>query len=39
MAGDAIRRSVARTMAQQLQKAVEVATAPFQYALSTKSRV
>ena len=32
-----IRRLVARTMAQQLQKAVEVATAPFQCALSTKA--
>ena len=37
VAGDVIRRLVARTMAQQLQKAVEVATAPFQYALSTKA--
>ena len=36
VAGDVIRRLVARTMAQ-LQKAVEVATALFQYALSTKA--
>ena len=37
VAGDVIRRLVAPTMAQQLQKAVEEATAPFQYALSTKA--
>ena len=38
VAGDVIRRLVARsTMAQQSQKAVEVATALFQYALSTKA--
>ena len=37
VAGDIIRRLVARTMAQQLQQAVEVATAPFQFALSTKA--
>ena len=37
VAGDVIRRLVARTMAQQLQKAVGVAFAPFQYALSTKA--
>ena len=35
VAGDVIRRLVARTMAQQSQKAVEVATALFHYALST----
>ena len=36
--GDAIRRVVARTVAQQLGPAVEGATAPFfQYALSTKA--
>ena len=35
--GDVVRRLVARTMAQQLSKAVERATAPFQHALSTKA--
>ena len=34
VAGDVMRRLVARTMAQQLQQAVEVATTPFQHALS-----
>ena len=33
--GEVIRRATARTVAQQLGPAVEVATAPFQYALST----
>ena len=37
MAGDAIRRLVSRTIAQQLGPAVERATAPHQYAMSTKS--
>ena len=37
VAGDVIRRLVARTVAQQLGKAVEQATAPFQYALSTRA--
>ena len=37
VAGDVVRRLVARTMAQQLGKAVEAATAPHQYALSTKA--
>ena len=37
VAGDVVRRLVARTMAQQLSKAVERATAPFQYALSTRA--
>ena len=37
VAGDVIRRLVARTVAQQLGKAVEHATAPFQYALSTRA--
>ena len=32
---DVIRRLVARTIAQQLGRAVETATAPFQYALCT----
>ena len=32
-----VRRLVARTMAQKLSKAVERATAPFQYALSTRA--
>ena len=35
--GDVIRSLVARTMAQQLTPAVERATAPHQYALSTKA--
>ena len=35
VAGDIIRRLVSRTMAQQVRKKVEKATAPFQYALST----
>ena len=35
--GDVIRRVVARTLAQQLGPAVEGATAPFLYALSTKA--
>ena len=37
VAGDVIRRLTARTMAQQLGKAVESSTAPFQFALSTKA--
>ena len=37
VAGDIIRRLVARTISQQLSSVVERATAPFQYALSTKS--
>ena len=37
VAGDVIRRLVARTIAQQLSETVERATAPFQYALSTKA--
>ena len=35
--GDVVRRLVARTMAQQMGKTVESATAPFQYALSTRA--
>ena len=35
--GDVTRRLVARTIAQQLGRAVETATAPFQYALSTRA--
>ena len=35
--GDIVRRLVARTMAKQVSKQVEAATAPFQYALSTKA--
>ena len=35
--GDTLRRLVARTIAQQLSVAVEAATAPFQYALSTRA--
>ena len=37
VAGDVIRRLVARTMAQQLGPQVEAATSPFQYALSTRA--
>ena len=37
MTGDVVRRLVAGTMAQQLSDAVESATAPFQYALSTRA--
>ena len=36
--GDFLRRLVARTLAQQFSKAVLEATAPFQFALSTKAR-
>ena len=36
VAGDAIRWSVSRTIAQQLGPAVERATGPYQYAMSTK---
>ena len=35
--GDILRRMVARTMAKQVEKKVETATALFQYALSTKA--
>ena len=35
--GDVIRRLVARTVAQQVATNVEQATAPFQYALSTRA--
>ena len=35
--GDTFRRLVARTIAQQVSQAVEVATAPFQYALRTRA--
>ena len=37
VAGNVIRRLVARTIAQQLGETVERVTAPFQYALSTKA--
>ena len=37
VAGDVIRRLVVRTIAQQLERTVEAATAPYQYALSTRS--
>ena len=37
VAGDLLRRLVARTMAQQLEPAIERATAPFQYALTTRA--
>ena len=39
VAGDVIRRLVARTMAQQLGDAVEAATSPYQHALRNESRV
>ena len=35
--GDVLRRHVARTMAHQFGKSVEAATAPHQYALSTRA--
>ena len=35
--GEVVRRLVARTMAQQLGPQVEAATAPFQYALSSRA--
>ena len=35
--GDSIRRLVAKTIAKQVSKKAESATAPFQYALSTKA--
>ena len=37
VAGEVLRRLVARTMAQQLGPAVETFTAPFQFALTTRS--
>ena len=37
VASDVFRRFVARTMAQQLYPAIERATSPFQYALSTRA--
>ena len=37
VAGDIVRRLVVRTMAQQLSPAVESATAPHQYAMSTRA--
>ena len=37
VAGDMVRRLVAKTIAQQIRAPVEVATAPFQYALSTRA--
>ena len=37
VAGDILRRLVGRTLAQQLGKAVELATSPFQYALPTRA--
>ena len=37
VAGDVVRRLVARTMAQQLGPATIAATAPHQYALLTRS--
>ena len=37
VAGEVIRRLVSRTVAQQLSPAVAAATAPFQYALTTRA--
>ena len=37
VAGDILRRIVARTIAQQIGKEVEEATAPYQFALSTRA--
>ena len=37
VAGDILRRLVGRPLAQQLGKAVDAATSPFQYALSTRA--
>ena len=37
VAGEVIRRFTAKTIAQQLESVVNVATAPFQYALSTRA--
>ena len=37
VAGDTARRLVARTMSQQMMEKVQAATAPFQYAMVTKS--
>ena len=37
VAGDIMRRLVARTMSHQLSKAVESATAPFQYTMTTEA--
>ena len=37
VAGDIVRRLVARTMSQQMMDKVQAATAPFQYAMATKS--
>ena len=37
VASDIVRRLVARTISQQLMERVEAATAPFQYAMSTRA--
>ena len=37
VAGDVVRRLVARTMSQQLSLAVERATSPYQYAMTTRA--
>ena len=37
VASDIVRRLVARTISQQLLKRVEAATAPYQYAMSTRA--
>ena len=38
VAGDVVRRLVARTISQQLGPEVEQATSPYQYAMSTRAR-
>ena len=37
VAGDIVRRLVARTIAQHMSDVAEAATAPYQYALSTRA--
>ena len=37
VAGDVVRRLVARTMSQQLMEAVQSATSPFQHAMATRA--
>ena len=37
VAGNIVRRLVAHTMSQQMMEKVQAATAPFQYAMATKS--
>ena len=37
VAGDIVRRLVSRTVSQQMMEKVQVATAPFQFAMATKN--